>query len=85
MDNDLLPADTGDDSVTEGGHVPCGSFKKRFSGDSNGENWFQCCQMKCRKWFHLTCQGMPNHSKKKSIICVACKSNGTVRSGKKSK
>lgn len=51
--------------------TPCGECERMFDSDVNGENWFSCCA--CKVWYHLTCQGFSNASKRKQIVCNDCK------------
>lgn len=49
----------------------CGACGGAFEDDVRGETWVQC--IKCKFWYHQTCQNLSNSARPKIFRCTKCK------------
>lgn len=54
--------------------VPCALCGIKFCDDCSGQQWIQCQNIGCLKWYHNSCQGLEENYNENQFICIACES-----------
>lgn len=64
-------SESSEDDDDENDSNTCGECGGAFEDDCRGESWIQC--IKCKLWYHQTCQNLSNKAQPKRFLCASCK------------